>query len=736
MKQLSLNYSKGELRLEDVPAPLCRPGGILVAPTYSLISSGTERAKVQQAGMGLLAKAKARPDKVRQVWDHLKLHGLVETCRKVKQRLDTPVPLGYSLAGRVIQVGRGASEFSLGDRVACAGAGYANHAEVVWAPRNLAVRAPDGVSDPDAAFAAVGAIAMQGLRQARAQLGDCVLVIGLGLVGQLAVQLFKAAGCRVFGVDLDEKRLAMASAAGAEAAARADQPDLNRAIVAFTGGHGVDVAYVSASADHGGPLALAADSIRDRGVIVLVGNVPIEASRQTLYEKEADLRLSRSYGPGRYDPDYELAGHAYPIGYVRWCERSNLAEFLRLVSQGLVSPQRLAPQVVPFEEAESAYHHLSGPSPPVAALLRYREITEANQGDTLLHVAQTKPTNGSAGLGVGFVGAGSFATGTLLPLLSRMGRARLRGVCTASGLSAAHVARRFGFEYCASSYQDLLADQTVDVVFIVTRHDLHARLVCEALDAGKHVFVEKPLATTPHDLAVLAARMQRSSRTLMVGFNRRFSPLTSCVRDWFDAVHEPRAVSIRVNAGHLDRQHWANHVSEGGGRLIGEGCHFLDLLQHLVGAAPCEVSAVAIPQRGCKSDPDCWTVTARFPDGSIGTVHYWSNGDSSIEKERIEVFGGGRSAVICDFRSVVLGADGRTRRKKLRRQDKGYRRQLETLMASVCQGVALPIAPTEYLLSTQMAFAAIESWATGRPVPLDVNQIVTPWSQENLRVGA
>ncbi len=712
MRQIVQNYNDGDLRIEDVPTPICKRGSVLVRTMYSVVSAGTERMKVQQARMNLLAKAKARPDKVRQVIQSVRQSGLKETYQKVRERLGALTPLGYSLAGVVEAVGEGIDDLRVGDTVACGGEGIACHAEYVCVPRNLCARVPDGVLLQDAAFSTIGSIAMNGVRQAGVTIGDSVVVIGLGLVGLLAVQILKAAGCRVIGIDLDPEKVELARACGADLALPRGHRSLRATVRDATHGAGVDVAYIAASTQSGDPMELAAELVRDRGRVVVVGMVPIEADWRTCYMKEISLVMARSYGPGRYDPNYEQRGVDYPIGYVRWTEQRNLEEFLRLVQIGAIEPAQLAPRTFSFEDAAEAYELLRDKRAPIAIVFEYPQEAPART------LALPRPrSNGHAGrnghgenagqVGVGLIGAGNFATGTLIPALKQIASAKLRAVCSATGLSAASAARRHGFEYSAADYSELLDDPGVQAVLIATRHDTHARFAADALRAGKAVFVEKPLALNEEQLRRVLEAQSESGGLLMPGFNRRFSPLAREVRDFFADRAGPLEVLCRVNAGGLSDNSWYRDSDQGGWRIVSEGCHFIDLIQFLCGCPPVRVHAEMIGGRTPGGQNDNCAVTLTMADGSLGMLMYIADGDTRLDKERVEVFGQGRSAVIDGFHDLEIYPGGSARRVHRKGRGKGHYEELAAFVEAVRTGGANPL-PLDQAVSTTLACLAIE----------------------------
>jgi predicted dehydrogenase/threonine dehydrogenase-like Zn-dependent dehydrogenase len=716
MRQIVQDYGSGELRLEEVPAPLCRAGGVLVRSAFSLVSAGTERMKVTQARMSLLQKAKARPDKVKQVLQSVGQVGLSETIAKVRERLGALTPLGYSLSGVVEEVGYGLDEFAVGQPVACAGEKVACHAEFVFVPRNLCVAVPEGVELADAAFTTVGAIAMQGVRQAQVTLGETVVVVGLGLVGLLGVQILKAAGCRVLGVDVDPHKISQARKCGADAALKRDDPSLNDAVAELSGGAGADVVYIAASTSSTDPMDLAGQLLRDRGRVAIVGMVRLGANWQTYYDKELSVVMSRSYGPGRYDRNYELKGVDYPIGYVRWTERRNMAEFLRLVAAGLVRPRLLEPAEHDFGAAAQVYDSLrDGTNNSAAMLFRYPAAAQA-----LRRVSVAEPASSpkiADAVGIGLIGAGNFATGTLIPALKGAGGVRLRAVCSAGGLSARSAAGRHGFEYCASDVKELLADPEIHAVVIATHHDTHARMAAEALRAGKHVFVEKPLALTSQQLEEVVQAQRDSGRMLMVGFNRRFSSLTGAVREYFSGRASPIEVLCRVNAGGLKADSWYKDQEEGGWRILSEGCHFVDLIIALCGCRPVEVFASMIDGDIAGRQNDNCAITLKMQDGSVGVLAYIANGDEFFEKERVEVFGQGRAAVIENWRRARLSAGGKRRTVKPSPAGKGHKEEMAAFIQAV-RGGTPPLPFEEVVATTQATLAIVDSLRLGQPVAI------------------
>ena len=725
MKQIVQNYRTGDLRSTDVPAPACRAGGVLVANRASLISAGTERMKVEVAKKSLLGKAMERPDQVKKVMESVRQQGLLQTYEKVMNKLDTLTPLGYSCAGTVIEVGKDLTEFQVGDRVACAGAGYAVHAEVISVPRQLVVPVSAGTSFERASFTTLGAIALQGIRQGEIRLGEDVVVIGLGLVGLLTVQLLKANGARVIGVELDQRRAELARMLGADRVAVGSSGEVAEVVRQATGGRGADAVLVTAASASAGPVELAGELCRDRGRVVVVGITRMELPHRLYYEKELTLLLSRSYGPGRYDPSYEEGGVDYPLGYVRWTERRNMEEFLHLVEEEKVLVDPLVTHRIPFAESERAYDLLTGKSsePYLAIVLTYPERDAASPPATRVELG----TNGArraarkAGdpVGVGFLGAGNFATSMLLPHLKGRKDVRLTGVVTPSGLSARNAAEKFGFGFAASKADELLSDAATDAVFVVTRHHLHASLAEQALAAGKSVFVEKPLATTREDLERVAHAAAASGARLLVGFNRRFAPLVRRMGQHFDREGAPLVVTCRVNAGYLGKESWYQDAREGGGRILGEVCHFLDLVVALTGSLLTRVSASGLRDRGghWRAD-DNLVVNAECANGSVASVIYAASGDPTMPKERIEVLGQGRSAALDNYKALTLWSGNRSQTVKALSVDKGHGAEIAAWIDSLVKDAPPPISWAEIENVTEATLATLESLETTAPVTI------------------
>jgi predicted dehydrogenase/threonine dehydrogenase-like Zn-dependent dehydrogenase len=714
MKQVVQEIRSGETRVEQVPAPQVLPGTALVRNAASLVSAGTERSLVEFAGRSLFGKARSRPDLVRQVLSKAAREGLLTTFEAVQNRLDQPIPLGYSSAGTIIALGDGLEGFRVGERVACAGGGFAVHAEYVVVPRNLLAPLPEEVDFESGAFGTLGAIALHGFRLGKTEIGEYVCVVGLGLLGLLAAQIARAAGCRVLGIDLDPVRVARAQALGIEVVSRETADDAARS---FTGGHGFDLVQICADTPSDDTVELAGEIACDRGHVVATGVVGTHLPRKTYYAKELNFIVSRSYGPGRYDPLYEQAGVDYPASYVRWTEGRNLEGFLKLISDGSVRVKPLVTHRFPIEEAPQAYRLIGGETGDdfLAVLLTYRPAEE--QPATRVELIGVPGRIESVQLGV--VGAGNFATAVMLPALRRTQGVNLVSLVSARGLSAQSVGRKFGFQRAETDFEALLQAADINSIAILTRHHLHARQAVSGLQAGKHVFCEKPLALNRAELDDVAQALHASQGLLTVGFNRRFAPLSSRLKTFFDPVAEPLMVTYRINAGPLPPTHWLHNPELGGGRLLGEGCHFIDFITFLCGEVPVRVAAASLPDEGLYHE-DNFSLALEFANGSVGSITYVANGDRALPKERVEVFGGGRAAVLHDFRRLELVSGGRRRMfRSWLRQDKGHGAEWKAFTAAIRQGGPPPIAYEELFGVAAASFAALESLWTRQPVDIE-----------------
>lgn len=707
MIQIIQNYNTGELKLDEVPPPQLQQGRLLVKTKYSLISAGTEKTKIDTARKSLIGKAKSRPDLVKQVIDKAKKEGLWNTWKTVNQRLNTPVSLGYSCSGVVLDVGKDVKGLRRGDLVACGG-DFANHAEIVCVPKNLVTRVPNGVGLDHAAFATVGAIAMQGVRQADVKLGEKVAVIGLGLIGLLVVQILKASGCQVIGIDLDPEKLVSGKKFGCQEVLLADNENLEERTFVFTDGYGVDASILTAGTRSNRPIEQAGEITREKGRVVILGAVGMDIPREPYYLKEIELKISRSYGPGRYDKNYEEKGYDYPFAYVRFTEQRNMACFLDLIGDGKIDLEPMITHRFVIEEATKAYNLIQGDKNEnyLGILLEYnREETEIPKRIELSH----KPIDHKIVLGV--IGAGNYATANLLPFLNSHSDISFGSICTATGMKAIDVAKKFSFQSAESDVEKIISES--DAILVATRHNSHAHYALMALQKGKPVYCEKPLVTKQEELKEFFHFATNGFQgSVMVGFNRRFSPATKMIKAHFQSSSNPKHIIIRVNAGSIPLDHWIQDPDIGGGRLIGEACHFVDLLIALTDATIETISATAIPKANLS--PALWddfTITARMSDGSIGTIVYTSIGDKGLPKEYIEVFSGGRIGIIHDFKKVELWSNGKAKWKKWSQQDKGQKQQIDAWVSGLQKGIS-PIPFQEITNVHQACLAAIESIKT------------------------
>lgn len=695
MKQVLQSLKDGATTIEEVPLPHVRSGELLIKTKISLVSAGTERMLVKFGKSGWGAKARQQPDKVKMVLDKARTDGLAATYDAVKSKLDQPLALGYCNVGHVVDIGSDVVGFKAGDRVVSNG----KHAEYVTVPKNLCASIPENVSFEEASFTVLGAIGLQGIRLVQPTLGEAVVVTGLGLIGLMTVQLLRAHGCRVLGLDFDPQRLALARRFGAETVDLASGADPVAAATSFSRGNGVDAVIITASTKSNEPVHQAALMCRKHGRIVLVGVSGLSLSRADFYEKELTFQVSCSYGPGRYDPDYEEKGQDYPIGYVRWTEQRNFEAVLDMMADGRLYVAPLISHRFTIDDAPQAYELIAGTEPSLGILIDYPRRGEGPDvvlDKTTVRLSKAAPAAGGPVLG--FIGAGNYATGVLIPAFRAAGQGRFKVVASNGGISGVHAGRKFGFEETTTDTESVFADETVNTVVISTRHDSHADLVCRALSAGKHVFVEKPLAITGEELDAIRTAYEKAHAggtgpVLMVGFNRRFAPHVTRMTSLLETTQGPKSFVMTVNAGAIPRDHWTQDPYQGGGRIIGEACHFIDLLRMLAGSPITGHGATAM------DGPTADTVTIQlgFADGSIGTIHYFANGSRSFPKERLEVFAGGRVLQLDNFRTLRVHGWPSFKRQALWRQDKGQKACAAAFLEVVDKGGTPPIPFSELM---------------------------------------
>jgi predicted dehydrogenase/threonine dehydrogenase-like Zn-dependent dehydrogenase len=700
LKQLIQNLKTGETLLEEVPMPELKRGHLLIRTHKSLVSLGTEKMLVEFGKSNLISKARQQPEKVRQVLDKIKSDGLIPTLEAVFNKLEEPLPLGYCNAGEVIAVGEGITEFRIGDRVASNGP----HAEIVSVPKNLAVKIPDNITYEEATFTVIGSIGLQGIRLANPALGETVVVTGLGLIGLITAELLLANGCNVIGFDFDEKKIKLAEEKGIKAF-NPSQSDPVSQVMSLTNGLGADAVLITASAKSNEPVSQAAKMSRKRGRIILVGVAGLDLNRSDFYEKELSFQVSCSYGPGRYDEDYEKKGIDYPVGFVRWTENRNFQAVLDAISKGKLNVKNLITEVVELNQFEKIYSSL-GESSSIASILSY-----GSQPSTATSVkisrASTSPVKGK----ISVIGAGNFTKMTLMPALKKAG-AEIRYIVSAGGVSGTYLAKKYNAGFSSTNYEDALADKETDAVIITTRHNLHADMVIKALEKGKHVFVEKPLVIFEKEIEEIENTFRKSNGTICVGFNRRFSPFIKKLKDILGGTEDPINVIITVNAGFIPLSHWIHDRGIGGGRIIGEACHFIDLVAFITGSPVTEVLANAMGKH-ISETTDNASILLKMENGSQAVVNYFSNGNKGYSKERIEVYSQGRTLFIDNFRKMKgYGFKGFTSMSGT--QDKGHKEQFARYIEFLKKGGNPLIDFNEIMNSTKATFAAVRSVVSGK----------------------
>jgi predicted dehydrogenase/threonine dehydrogenase-like Zn-dependent dehydrogenase len=719
----------GHLELKDVPLPLCKSKGVLVRTRNSLISIGTEKSLIDLARKGLVGKARARPDLLKRLIEKGRKEGFFKVYKEALNRLDEPFPLGYSASGIVVEVGKGADEFAVGDHVAVSGSGFANHAEYNFVPENLCVRLPDRrvngeegqitnnesannyISFEEAAFGMVGAIALNGVRDAGITFGENAVVIGLGLIGLITVQILRSVGCHAIGLDIDDNKISLARELGCEDIININKDNPVNFVMDVTGGIGTDAVIITASAKDNEPIEIAEKIARHRGRIVLVGVSAINLDRKYFWDKELSFKVSRAAGPGIFDENYELKGVDYPIGYIRWTEKRNIEYFLQLVAEGKVDVKKLITHRFPFDDAISVYERLlGGRERYVGVLFAYPE-TDSRYDLKKLSLVEKRAINYKSDrtFNIGFIGGGMFSKNTLLPALKQMKDVQLVGVATTRGMTSNHIGEKFGFSYSTTDYNKILEDENIGTVFITTRHDLHAQLVMEAVKAGKNVFVEKPLCLNKKELNEIIKTYNESPVTnnlkMLVGFNRRYSPHAADIRDFFAGSEEPFVINWRINAGFIESEHWSKDMEIGGGRIIGEVCHFIDFLQFVTKSDPVKVYTGSIKGSKRFGTDDNIVSVIHFKDGSISTITYTAKGSKSYPREIIEIFQDESIYYLEDFRVATKVKGGKKETKKLFSQDMGYKGELEYFFSGKYSNKDVE----GFFMNSLTAFAMVES---------------------------
>lgn len=707
MQQLTQKLGSGEMVIQELPYPQLGKGMVIVKNHFSIISAGTEGSTVSAARKSLIGKAKERPQQVKQVIDTFKKLGPVQTYRAVMKKLDAYSPLGYSSAGEVIEVGEGVTEFKVGDRVACAGAGYANHAEIIAVPVNLCVKLSEDANLKNAAYNTLGAISMQGVRQADVRLGESVAVIGLGLLGQLACLILKASGVHVIGIDVSENAVksALKNKVVDEAYARGTA-GLNDIINNHTSGQGVDATIIAAATSSLDPINFSGAITRKKGKVVVLGAVPTGFDRDPYwYRKELELKMACSYGPGRYDLNYEEKGMDYPYAYVRWTEKRNMEAFQRLLEKKLIDIDYITTHEFKFDDAPKAFDMLMKKEEPfIGVALKY----DIEKSHNKVKIVTKEASNSNASVAISFIGAGSYAQGNLLPNIVESANVRRVGVLTNTGTTSKRVAEKFKFEFCASEEKDVL-DEKTNTVFIATRHDSHAHYVLKALGAGKNVFVEKPICLNEAELDDIISVYNKVNKPVMIGFNRRFAPFVQDIKRKFGSG--PMSMIYRINAGSIPKDTWIQDMEVGGGRIIGEACHFIDLLTYINGSLPDRVSAFAIPDVNGLNDTV--NISLYFKNGSIGTVSYFANGSKDLPKEYLEIYSSGTTAIIDDFKTMKIHGKGKAASSKLMNQNKGQKEMVEAFVNGLLKNGQSPISMEEIFTVTRTTFRVLDSLQNG-----------------------
>jgi predicted dehydrogenase/threonine dehydrogenase-like Zn-dependent dehydrogenase len=715
MKQLVQNIKKKSLKIEDLPIPVCKSGGVLVRTLYSAISVGTEVMKLKNADLSYIQMAKKKPEQVKEVLNTLTQLGPIATYRKVMNKLDSLSPLGYSLVGEVIEVGKGTNEYKLGDIIACGGAGYANHSEINFIPKNLCAKVPSGVELKEASLTTIASIAMQGFRQTQSQIGENVAVIGLGLLGQILIQIINANGCRAFGFDISKRKCDLANENGAFFAEVASKTNFEEEINSLTNGCGCDSAIITTGTSSNDPVILAGKIARDKAKIIDIGITKMDLPWDLYYHKELDFRFSRSYGPGRYDPGYEENGIDYPIGYVRWTEQRNMMSVLQLLKDRKLNFSKLITHEFDFYESERIFPEIKeGKEEYLGVVLKYGADVDLRQRSYIGKINFQKTGNL---VKAGMIGAGNYASTMLLPFLK--GKIDLVGIATATGINAQDKAKKFGFNYATTDYNEMLADLNINTVLIATRHNQHARMVIDSLDKGKNVYVEKPLAISVEELKLISRSFSVNNCLLMVGYNRRYSASVQFLKKQLKK-NVPYSIYYQINAGFIPLDKWYQSPEQGG-RIIGEVGHFIDTFQYLLDAEPSEVFANSTSVAGMP-DQDNTFITIKFNNGSTCVLAYLADGDKNYSKEKILITGYRTNIEFDNFKSVTVFKDGKPAKKNFLTIDKGQQNEMSVFVDSVRSGI-MPVPFESLLLNTYTTILATESIKSKTSFRININDL-------------
>jgi len=714
MKQIVQNYKTGQILLEEIPIPLLQGSGVIVRNYFSLISAGTEKTKIDMLKKNIISKAKSRPDLVKKVLDSVKNDGLINAAKAVYKKLDEFVPIGYSSCGKVENVSYDIKEIRIGDFIACAGGGYANHAEYIYVPKNLICKIPEGVDLIDASFTGVGSIAMQGVRLLSRQIGEKVLVIGLGLVGQLVVQILNASGISTFGIDVEKNKVEKGMQNGLNMGSLTNSADLDEKIKYYTKGKYFDGVIVSASTSSSSPVKLAGKYCREKGKVVVIGLVNMDIPREDYYNKEIDIVISRSYGPGRYDKFYEEKGIDYPYGYVRWTENRNMESFIYLIANKKINIKNLVSKIYDLSDYKKAYEELSNnkiKSDSYGIVFKYNVAQDRDLNRSKIRINKNKISDRQ--VNVSFIGAGSYAQKYLIPTFANNKDVNTYSIYSATGLSAKNIGKRYGFEYILNNVDDVFSDSKTNLIVISTRHDTHSKYIISALNNNKNVFSEKPLCINKEELEDIKKAYNKSSSILMVGFNRRFSTLIKRVKEIFNDRNYPLLINYRINAGEVDESHWMQDMDIGGGRIVGELCHFIDLVYFIINKKATVLYTSGINNNKEISLIDNVVVNMEFSDDSIASISYISTGSKLLFKEYIEVYGGGITVAIKDFKRIEIYGKNNIKKIKLRSQDKGQLYEINEFIDSLVKKGESPIPFNQIYNSTSNTLSVIDSLKTG-----------------------
>ena len=723
MRQLIQTYRTGKLTLEEVPAPIIRPGGALVQNLYSAVSIGTERASINFAKTNIIGKARKRPDLVQQVIEKTRRDGIFSAYQAASNRLNKPMPLGYSSAGIVLELTDNIENISIGDLVSCAGEGYASHADIIYVPNNLIVKVPQSVSPKEAAFTSIGAIALQGIRRAELTVGERVAVIGLGLIGLITIQILKAYGFPVLGMDINSKQIETAKKLGIHEALLLDNKNPIPEVDSFKNGW-ADAVIITAATTSTQPIELAGEMIRERGRVIAVGDISMDIPRRIYYKKEADIRISRSTGPGRYDKNYEEFGIDYPIAYARWTEKRNMEEFLRLLSLKLININDLITHTFDISDGQKAYNLvMNNPKDNqfVGVALEYSNQPEKSLKDTIVFHKTNRSTDLST-LNIGVIGAGNHSQNIILPGIQRLKKTRVKAICSATGVNLTNLSNKYGCDYITTNYKEILDDDSIAAVIIATQHSLHSSITIEALQKNKHVLVEKPLAISIKELQDIAKTSQKSDGILMVGFNRRFSDNMTKINEHFNTRKSPLLMNYRINAGELPAESWLLNPLEGG-RIVGEVCHFIDLLQFISGSYPIKVYATKSPIITLQNDSNV-IVSIDFKDGSRGSINYVTSGPSSIPKEYLEILGDNKGAIIDNFRRFQLYDKNSKKTSRIFSNDKGHYQELASFVNAIFNNTTPPIPLEDSLITTLSTLKILDSLEKSLPVTIRLSELI------------